>query len=104
MMGELGSHGSLTFGHLREVPVPWKESSPMSERLLFIQACLDRREKIVGICDRFGISEKTGQKWLAPVCGFCEGGPGRSSPCPSPRAPRPAAAPAAPILALWRKH
>ncbi len=36
----------------------------MSERLAFIQACLDRREKIVEICDRFGISEKTGQKWL----------------------------------------
>jgi transposase InsO family protein len=36
----------------------------MSERLAFIQACLDRREKIVEICDRFAISEKTGQKWL----------------------------------------
>ena len=36
----------------------------MSERLEFIRACLDRTERIVGICDRFGISEKTGQKWL----------------------------------------
>jgi transposase InsO family protein len=36
----------------------------MSERLDFIQACLDRTEHIVRICDRFGISEKTGQKWL----------------------------------------
>jgi transposase InsO family protein len=32
--------------------------------LAFIQACLDRREKIVEICDRFEISEKTGHKWL----------------------------------------
>ena len=37
----------------------------MSERLAFIQACLDRRERITTICDRFGISEKTGHKWLA---------------------------------------
>ncbi|MDP9201060.1 MAG: helix-turn-helix domain-containing protein [Gemmatimonadota bacterium] len=36
----------------------------MSERLAFIKACLDRTERIVEICDRFGISEKTGQKWL----------------------------------------
>jgi putative transposase len=36
----------------------------MSERLTFIQACLDRTERIVTICDRFGISEKTGHKWL----------------------------------------
>lgn len=47
--------------------MPWRESSPMSERLRFIQACLDRRERIVDICARFGISEKTGQKWLARV-------------------------------------
>jgi putative transposase len=44
----------------------------MSERLEFIQACLDRTEHIVRICDRFGISEKTGQKWLKR---FKEGGP-----------------------------
>lgn len=44
--------------------MPWRESSPMSERLAFVTACLDRSETIVQICDRFGISEKTGQKWL----------------------------------------
>lgn len=44
--------------------MPWRESSPMSERLAFIQACLDRTEPIVSICDRFGISEKTGHKLL----------------------------------------
>ena len=36
----------------------------MSERLAFIKACLNRSESIVEICDRFGISEKTGHKWL----------------------------------------
>ena len=44
--------------------MPWRESSPMSERLTFIKACLQRSEHIVEICDRFGISEKTGHKWL----------------------------------------
>jgi transposase InsO family protein len=37
----------------------------MSERLAFIQACLNRAEQLTTICDRFGISEKTGHKWLA---------------------------------------
>ena len=36
----------------------------MLEKLAFIGACLDRTERIAEICDRFGISEKTGQKWL----------------------------------------
>jgi putative transposase len=44
--------------------VPWQESSPMSERLAFVQACLDRRKRIVEICSEFGISEKTGHKLL----------------------------------------
>lgn len=44
--------------------MPWRESSFMSERLEFVKACLDRSERIVVICNRFGISEKTGQKWL----------------------------------------
>jgi putative transposase len=43
----------------------------MSERLEFVQACSNRREHIVRICQRFGISEKTGQKWLRR---FREGG------------------------------
>lgn len=43
----------------------------MSERLAFIQACVRRSERIVEICDRFGISEKTGHKWL---CRFQVGG------------------------------
>jgi len=44
--------------------VPWRESSLMSEHLDFILACLDRSETIAEICDRFGISEKTGHKRL----------------------------------------
>lgn len=44
--------------------MPWQESSPMSERLAFVQACLDRKKRIVDICNQFGISEKTGHKQL----------------------------------------
>ena len=44
--------------------MPWQESSLMSERLAFVQACLDRKKRIVDICDEFGISEKTGHKQL----------------------------------------
>jgi len=36
----------------------------MQERLAFITACLNRGERIVDICARFGISEKTGHKLL----------------------------------------
>jgi transposase InsO family protein len=36
----------------------------MDQRLAFITACLNRRETIVEVCERFGISEKTGHKWL----------------------------------------
>jgi transposase InsO family protein len=36
----------------------------MTERLAFISACLNRAEPITVICDQFGISEKTGYKWL----------------------------------------
>lgn len=44
--------------------MPWRESSHMSEKLAFIQACLDRKKTIVEICRSFGISEKTGHKQL----------------------------------------
>jgi putative transposase len=44
--------------------VPWQVSSLMSERLAFVQACLRHRDSVVEVCAQFGISEKTGQKWL----------------------------------------
>jgi putative transposase len=44
----------------------------MTERLAFVTACLNRAERIVDICARFGISEKTGHKLLQR---FREAGP-----------------------------
>lgn len=51
--------------------MPWRESSPMSERLEFVKACSDRNRRIVDVCSEFGISEKTGHKILKR---FREGG------------------------------
>jgi putative transposase len=36
----------------------------MSERLAFVQRCIRRGESLLAICAEFGISEKTGHKWL----------------------------------------
>lgn len=42
--------------------MPWTVSSLMSEKIAFAQACQRRDESIAEICDRFGISQKTGYK------------------------------------------
>lgn len=44
--------------------MPWREISPMSEKLDFALACLDRSVSILERCQQFGISEKTGHKIL----------------------------------------
>src|SRR6266700_4818693 len=48
-----------------EVPMPWKETGPMNERLKFIAACQqDDGDNFAALCRQFGISRKTGYKWL----------------------------------------
>ena len=42
----------------------WKETCVMDERLSFVVACLEGSETISELCRRFGISRKTGHKWL----------------------------------------
>ena len=42
----------------------WKETCVMDERLSFIVTCLEGSETISELCRRFGISRKTGHKWL----------------------------------------
>jgi transposase-like protein len=46
---------------LREVRMPWKASSVMEERLLFVARLLDG-ETMTDVCRDFGISRKTGYK------------------------------------------
>ena len=82
----------------------WRESSPMSERLRFIQACLNRTEPITAICARFGVSEKTGQKWLARF--RAEGPAGLSDRSHAPQQPHCQMAPevVARLVQLRKQH
>jgi putative transposase len=43
----------------------WRVESVMDQRLCFIAACLRAGEPMNGLCLRFGISRKTGYKWLS---------------------------------------
>ena len=44
--------------------MPWKETYTMKERELFINAWLERVSSVAQLCHRFGISRKTGYKWI----------------------------------------
>lgn len=44
--------------------MPWKETCTMKERELFINAWLERVSSVAQLCHRFGISRKTGYKWI----------------------------------------
>jgi transposase InsO family protein len=43
--------------------MPWKETSPMNERVRFVAAMLEGEESFTELCERFGISRKQGYKW-----------------------------------------
>jgi transposase InsO family protein len=45
--------------------MPWEERSQMSERLEFVQMARKGSVPMQVMCDEFGISRKTGYKWLA---------------------------------------
>jgi transposase-like protein len=44
--------------------MPWKETSVMEERYRFVLKAYKSQESFTQICRRFGISSKTGYKWL----------------------------------------
>jgi putative transposase len=44
--------------------MPWKKTTPMTERLNFIALYQTRLWTTTELCTRFGISRKTGYKWL----------------------------------------
>jgi putative transposase len=63
--------------------MPWKETCLMDERVMFIAECLGGELPMTALCERYGISRKTGYKWLGryrsdPVGGLAD----------RPRAPR----------------
>lgn len=44
--------------------MPWKETCTMNERELFIKAWLEHDHSVALLCMRYGISRKTGYKWI----------------------------------------
>ena len=44
--------------------MPWKEVNPMQQRLLFIADYLRQTMTITDLCHHYGISRKTGYKWI----------------------------------------
>lgn len=44
--------------------MPWKETCTMKERELFINAWFEHVSSVAQLCHRFGISRKTGYKWI----------------------------------------
>jgi transposase InsO family protein len=44
--------------------MPWKEVEPMDERVKFVAAYREGLFTLVELCERFGVSRKTGYKWL----------------------------------------
>lgn len=44
--------------------MPWKETSPVEERIQFVVKALDCTVPFARLCQHFGISRQTGYKWL----------------------------------------
>ena len=44
--------------------MPWRETSPMDQRTRFIADHLRETQTITELCDRYGVSRKTGYKWI----------------------------------------
>lgn len=82
----------------------WSVPDLMSIRLEFVAEALGRRQSVAALCARYGVSEKTGYKWLArfraggpPALADASHAPGHS-PLRTPPAVREA------ICALRRQH
>ena len=44
--------------------MPWRRTEPMEERVHFISDYLKARYEVSALCDAYGISRKTGYKWI----------------------------------------
>ena len=54
--------------------MPWKETCPMDERMKFIADALKKHWSVAHLCRAYGMSRKTGYKWIARY--EAEGWPG----------------------------
>ena len=44
--------------------MPWKDVKPMDQKILFVSDYLRKSDTVSGLCRRYGISRKTGYKWI----------------------------------------
>jgi putative transposase len=44
--------------------MPWSQTSPMDKRMQFISEFLRQSLSITDLCDLYGVSRKTGDKWI----------------------------------------
>jgi putative transposase len=49
----------------KEIAMPWRELKPMQQKVLFIADYLRGVSNFSSLCTRYGISRKTGYKWVA---------------------------------------
>src|ERR1700682_737871 len=54
--------------------MPFEERNAMEQRNEFIDRCISKRETISELCEWFGISRKTGYKWIKRYDGGGRGG------------------------------
>lgn len=66
--------------------MPWKDTSPMSERKRFIDDYLTGDYTVSELCRTYGISRKTGYKWIDRFMTHCELADRSSRPHRSPKA------------------
>src|SRR4030095_12067729 len=50
--------------HRRRCSMPWRQTSPMDQRIQFISDFLRHSLSITDLCDLYGVSRKTGYKWI----------------------------------------
>src|SRR5882672_1354452 len=44
--------------------MPWREACPMDEKVKFVASVLADEYSMTELCESFGVSRKTGYKWL----------------------------------------
>lgn len=44
--------------------MPWRETCVMDERMRFVSAWLEGRQSVSELCRQYGVSRRTGHKWL----------------------------------------
>ena len=84
--------------------MPWRKRSPMDERVQFLSDYQRQLWTMTELCDRYGVSRKTGYKWLTryKTDGAAGLAPRSSQPHASPQTTAPAVVAA--IIALRKRY